>query len=401
MGNEGSVPTFYAEPVFAPDGYFAVSDNAAVQQKINHAIQAKAIEVEKKSESKAKVKNMPYNGRWSMLKTKGEKPEPRIKQNYVYDRQENSIVVAYGKGKRNQDFNDFWRINLKTHEWSYFGESTFSPRHGTCSMKIARHMVFFGGKHEGKYFADLHALNLDNGEILDFSQYPKGPSPRSHVVMFCSATSVFIWGGHDETKVYNDMYEFNIISREWTYIAKTKYAPRKYPTYCSNEDKTYQFVFGSSESKESALLQFDPEAKKLIEVTDGTHGPATKLRNCSIACANDHLFVLGGTDPEKPEPYTLVYTFNIPFKKWSTFYVKPDNKTVTAKDGFVNPSGLFLLPNVPYQSVVYSSKDHCLYGVFGKMFLSKCPLQRIALGDAMSTLNHRNDMLEMFAFSAQ
>ena len=146
----------------------------------------------------------------------------------------------------------------------------------------------------------------------------------------------------------------------------------------------------SSESNGSEVIKFDLESKKIIIIPCAGHKPHGTLNYASMAIQNNFLFVVGGK-------YSVgyLYALNLDSHLWHKLYVIPDGRTVSKDDGSIDKSGLFQLPRINGQTMIYSPKDMSLYAIFGNNYLVPCPAQKIELGQAIAILNHREDMKNM------
>lgn len=342
-------------------------------------------------EQKNELIRMPYNGIWSIKGTKGFKPSPRVGNCYVYDPIENAIFIAYGQTEEKEMLNDSWILHLDTFEWECISFNMLSPRSGASAVIIDRNVYIFGGHDEaGKNFADLHYVDLNTRTVNKLDFIPNHPSERSNSTMFTTKESLFVWSGYNGSTL-TDMYEFNIYDKKWSKCANPGIEGRRIGLFASSVDKKVQYAL-SSESNGSEVIKFDLESKKIIIIPCAGHKPHGTLNYASMAIQNNFLFVVGG---KYSVGYTYLYALNLDSHLWHKLYVIPDGRTVSKDDGSIDKSGLFQLPRINGQTMIYSPKDMSLYAIFGNNYLVPCPAQKIELGQAIAILNHREDMKNM------
>lgn len=343
-------------------------------------------------EQRNDIIRMPYNGIWSIVGTNGFKPTPRVGNCYVYDPVENIIFIAYGQTEEKEMLNDSWILHLDTFEWECVSFNMKSPRTAASAVIVNRSIYIFGGHSaDGKNFADLHCVNLKNRTVNDLDFIKNHPSERSNATMFRTKESIFVWSGYNGTTL-NDMYEFNIFDKKWSKCDNPGIEGRRIGLFASNDDGSYQYAL-SSQPSGSEVIKFDPESKKLMVIPCVGHKPHGMLNYAAMAIQKNFLFLVGG---KYSSQYTYLYALNLDSHSWHKLYVIPDGTSVTEDDGFVDKSGIFQLPRINGQSMIYSPKEMTLYSIFGNNFLVPCPVQKIELGQAIATLNHRDDMKNMF-----
>ena len=335
---------------------------------------------------------MPYNGIWSIVGTKGFKPTPRVGNCYVYDSVENTIFIAYGQTEEKEMLNDAWILHLENFEWECVSFNMTSPRTGASAVIINRAIYIFGGhSSDGKNFADLHYVDLKSRTVNNLDFIKNHPSERSNVTMFTTKESIIVWSGYNGNTL-TDMYEYNIYDKKWSKCDNPGIEGRRIGLFASSVDQTYQYAL-SSQSSGSEVIKFDPESKKIISIPCVGHKPHGMLTYAAMAIQNNFLFLVGG---KYSSEYTYLYALNLDSHSWHKLYVVPDGISATQSDGFVDKSGLFQLPRINGQTMVYSPKEMSLYALFGNNYLVPCPVQKIELGQALAILNHRDDMKNMF-----
>lgn len=340
----------------------------------------------------------PYWGICMMTFIDGKCPEPRIGQCCNYDKATDSLIVAYGMNNANQYFNDIWALSLinNKYQWRLIAKNLPNPRSYASSTLIGRKMFIFGGNHDNHYYDDLISINIDSGEITSYQE--KGeikPSARTLPVFFSLDHHIYLFGG-DDGRSNGGIYRLKINSNhdinkgssiEWHKSAKGE-IDLKSPAFCLHNGNAYIFNGG----KENPLMMFDRKKKKLQPICCTGVEPSASLRYASLVSVDEFIFLIGGEDDTK---YMHIFAIDIKRKWWFAFNVRPDNKTLMLSDGIINKNGHFMLPREHSASTVYSSKQREIISVMGSKLLEPTPIFRLQVGDALSVLHLRSDMLDI------
>ncbi|KAK8893250.1 hypothetical protein M9Y10_021667 [Tritrichomonas musculus] len=336
-------------------------------------------------------KKSDFSAIWSSQVPDPPTPIARAAQCYVYDSFTNQIFIAYGMDNHQKYLNDCWSLNLSTLKWNLFKQELLSPRCYATALLItnfqSREMFIFGGYNGFQYFSDLHSINLDNGQI---TCYDTTASPRQSALLFASPTSIFIYSGYNGTEL-RSFTEYNIQTRECINTEIVDFRGRSAASFVESYDKVHWFVFGDTIGH--PLLRFDNKTKQFNEMSCAGFGPPANLKNALICCADHYLFVTGG---QKDSPYTYVYGLDIDRQTWLVFSIQPDGETVTNSDGCVK-NGNFQVPRSHSGVMAYSPSTRSLMSVMGNRYTEPPPVQIVYIGDALSVLHLKSDILYMLS----
>ena len=328
-----------------------------------------------------------YSGIWSSVVPSGEKPAARMGQAYAYDSVNDRIIIAYGTDSNGMFLDDCWAYDIRSETWTILNARCGEPRTNPGAVLWKRTLVIFGGGRGTTFFNDIHGINIDTGQIVTVDVVGDSPIGRMNPLMFSDASNIFMWSGIGET-VMDDAYSFNLETREWTPI-HFDHAGRAAATVCPGKDPFTYYVFGSSKL---GLLSFDSITHSLDDIKCFGQQPPTGLSKVSMAVADEFLFLLGG---ERNADYTYVFALDIDAKIWFAFHIEPDNKTVSLDDGKISREGSFLLPREHSAAMVYSPNLRALVSVMGSKMEIPPPVYTIQIGDALSVLHLKNDMLDI------
>ena len=330
----------------------------------------------------------PFSGIWSTYIPTGQVPTPRTGQAHIYDPLTDSIIIAYGRDFNGNYLNDCWSLNLTTLEWKILSSALLSPRSNCTAILHDRVIVFFGGSIHKEFFTDLHVFNIDTCELISVDLSNTTILPRMNSLLFQDDEHIYIWSGFDG-RVNEELYQYDIKKNKFHFIL-SDIPGRVAASSTKSLDNNSYYIFGST--KGSGLIKFHPNEKKFepIECT-GTE-PPTGLSRVQMTIADEFLFVIGG---ERSCDYTYVFALDIKRNNWFAFYVQPDSRTTSISDGRINKAGYFLLPREHSAAFAYSPIKRCLYSVMGSRVINPSPIQIIEIGNALSILHLRNDMLDI------
>ncbi|KAJ5072398.1 hypothetical protein M0811_01412 [Anaeramoeba ignava] len=128
----------------------------------------------------------------------------------------------------------------------------------------------------------------------------KSPKPRSALSMCGFKNKMWIFGGHFESKFYNDLWEFNSQTNEWKKIKTDNNESQPEPRYSHSiiYHNAYIYVFGgvlSDGSRKNDVWKFNTlEPKWEIIKTKGKIPDPRSSHTCHIY--EDNLLIFGGLD---------------------------------------------------------------------------------------------------------
>jgi hypothetical protein len=161
---------------------------------------------------------------WSELATIGERPEPRLGANAVYDPNGHQMVIWAGQ-QGSRFFDDTWALDLQRLEWRDLSPPPGQrpqARYGAGAIfdPLERAMVQFAGFTDlSQRFNDTQVFDLDS--LVWEEVGPRRDSARP--VMRCLLTAALDAGartmivhGGQRTGPLDDTWAFDLGTREWT-----------------------------------------------------------------------------------------------------------------------------------------------------------------------------------------
>lgn len=331
----------------------------------------------------------PFNGLWSLTIPNCRAPVARAGQCHVYDPAKNRLIIAYGATSSGKYLGDMWELDLTTYAWGKLLDSVAPPRANCSSVLWDREMFIFGGTDGKKYFSDLHSVNIDTGKITFYDS--SMIRPREKAVLFVSNASLFVWSGYNGV-IINDMYEFSIANQQWVAIEDLEISGRRAAAFISSYGERYHYIFGSTRGH--PLARFDTQTRIFEVMRCGGTSPPPELTDAMCCYALGYIFVFGG---QMDSDYTYLYAINLDNQQWFAFYVLPDNDTTSIADGTVTKTGLFKLPRQHSGALTFSYSRRTLVCTMGSLFLEPPPISLISVGNALSYLHLRDDVLAMLS----
>lgn len=179
--------------------------------------------------------NNDYGFQWcGKIITNGRAPAPRTGQTMCAI--DNHRILIFGGIGESQKFNDLWICDLSIKKWEmvYYTGIAPTPRceHSMCLYTTPddeQKLFVFGGsvgKGSIKYDSnDLYCFSFKDHFWEQIScPYPKNlPEPRSGHIMIQTNNCLYMYlifiinrsGGISNHTVYQDLYEYNIITNTW------------------------------------------------------------------------------------------------------------------------------------------------------------------------------------------
>ena len=214
-------------------------------------------------------------------------------------------------------------------------------------------------------------------------------SPRCRAVMLYSHTTLFIWGGFNGSTL-NCFHALDFASRQWSHVDHIGYAGRPGAVVVKFAENDF-LIFGDTTGH--PLLRFDATTASFKVMACAGVAPPPQVKDAQVAVCDRYLLVFGG---EKESPYTYIYALDVARESWFPFSIIPDGETVTLSDGNIK-SGFFQLPRQHSSSVAYSLRTRSVVAVMGNKMLDPPPINVIEMGQAVSVLHLKNDMLDILA----
>ncbi|OMJ94181.1 hypothetical protein SteCoe_2663 [Stentor coeruleus] len=187
---------------------------------------------------------------WTKLLTRGDIPKPRTDHTAVIYGSQMMIFAGYDGKVR---YNDLRALDLENKEWVCMPDqgNVPPPRFGHTSVVHMHNMYVFGGWDGHDTLDDLYQYSFSSKSWIEV-RLTTGikPSPRYRHSCVVFEDSIFIFGGVNKTQTrYNDLYEYNIIRREWFLIRITGKCPSTRTFHSAIMDNDIMYILGGFDGK--------------------------------------------------------------------------------------------------------------------------------------------------------
>ncbi|CAG8454573.1 5924_t:CDS:10 [Diversispora eburnea] len=264
----------------------------------------------------------------NLLTASGEIPKKYRHTQFIY---ENNIIVFGGvsENPENKSDGNIYLLNTFSRAWSKYTVNGNSPDNlvGYASTIIGSTIYVFGGQNLGNYFNELMCLNLKSLKLrrkrskLKFSlgrsransvvlrwevvnSVNKGPSSRSGHSACAYDNKIYIFGGTDGRKCFNDIWSFNVETGIWTELSCIGYFPEPRERHAAILVDDVLYVFGgkTQENEELGdLAAFRIANQRWYRFPQMGPSPSPRY-GLAMSAINDKIYVFGGDSQKIPKP---------------------------------------------------------------------------------------------------
>lgn len=330
-----------------------------------------------------------FYGIWSIYSSNSlDFPCQRTGQFSVYDPAQNLVYVGYGISDKNEMLNDLWCLNTLTRAWRRIAlhGDTISGRSGARASLIGTHLLIFGGYSDPDYFADLHTIDVQTGEVKLVQTSGSAPAPRSTPLVAIYGNKFYVWGGFNG-KWPTELSVLDFTNMRWQQYSQGLAGRTAVPSVIFG-NKMYSY----GGTKGGGMLQLDFDTNEMeTKQTIGAE-PPTGVMGAGMVLVEHFAIYFGGKTKNE---YNLMYCCDLNRMWWFVFYVLPDGETVFPNDGHVSDLGIFMIPRIHSFGVCYIKERREVMAFFGNQSATTSPLFVVHVGEAFSCIHHQEDMLDM------
>jgi hypothetical protein len=247
---------------------------------------------------------------WSPILPAGTPPGPRSGEAFVWDPAADRAIVFAGKSLTGI-YADAFSLNLSgSPEWAPLAPAPPARlAHRPIYDPVRNRLVQFAGitgPSPLTFVNDTWALPLDGSNHWTLLDTPGStrPAPRaSHVDVHDAAHDrMILFGGNDDSNLYNDVWTYELAAQTWTLIAPagTPPSPRESMAGVYDAARSRLLVFGgwngTASLNESWELDFLPTPTWKPFTVLGTPPPARFGHTMVYDGPRDRLVVYGGSD---------------------------------------------------------------------------------------------------------
>jgi hypothetical protein len=231
---------------------------------------------------------------------------------------------------------------------------------------------------------DLHTIDVNTGEVSLVSTTGSGPSPRSTPIVAVYANRLYVWGGFNGESP-SELNVLDLATLSWTQHPQEVTGRTAVPSVIVGN---VLYSYGGSKSGLMLCLNFE-RAEIQTRETIGAE-PPSGVMSAGMVRVDKYLFFFGG---RANNDWTLMYACDIGRMWWFIFHVVPDGETVSAADGSVSDSGLFMLPRIHSFSMCYVKETKQIVAFLGHPEKDPPPLFVVSCSEALGIIHLREDML--------
>ncbi|RIB02450.1 hypothetical protein C2G38_2009519, partial [Gigaspora rosea] len=170
-------------------------------------------------------------------------------------------------------------------------------------------MYIFGGQTEEGYSNELIAFDMEKYNSSNASWEfvtPKGPLPPARIAHISCAyeDKIYMFGGMDSDRCYNDMWCYDINNNTWSQLSCTGLIPypRKYHGATIADGNIYIFGGIDHEGKELGdLTSFQISTQRWYMFQNMGPAPSPRYLH-TMSAENEKIFVFGGESNQSPKP---------------------------------------------------------------------------------------------------
>jgi len=270
-------------------------------------------------------------------------------------------------------------VNQDTSEWKPVDckGNRPSPRYGHTAIVFSNFMWIFGGMDGEKVFNDVHIFNFETQEWREV-ECEEMPEKRYFYSAVLKEDCIYVFGGTPEipnrikARYFNDMWIFSFVNHTWAKIPVDNNLVRGRAGHISflNENELYIYGGFQGDGGFTYLYDFfcfnlDTETWREIELQEQSPPVARPL---SVTAFMNFFFVFGGFDGKNLS--RTLWIFDPKEKKWGAiadlWRVVDDPTAVVAQN-------LAIVPRYGHSLGVFNQEGEDLLFIFGgsgSMFLN-------------------------------
>ncbi|KAJ1893237.1 hypothetical protein LPJ66_005878 [Kickxella alabastrina] len=161
----------------------------------------------------------------------GAMPTPREGHSAAFIRR--TMFVFGGQDAAGKYDETLYAYNMANFTWYKVPMKgpALAGRKGHTTVTFGSKLFIFGGTADGHFLNDLVSFDVkaaaQNGPHWDFSSYQQQPAPAPRAGHSCSMYpgSIFVFGGMDSDRCYNDLWEYSMETRQWTQVTPNGATP--------------------------------------------------------------------------------------------------------------------------------------------------------------------------------
>jgi hypothetical protein len=305
-------------------------------------------------------------GKWEDIND-GKNPGGRHYHSMVYE-YTNSRIYLFGGYDGDANTNDLWMYNLSRTAWELVddgtGGSAPNPRsgHGMVYDSGQHAIMIFGGADYASYFNDVWKFDLASKQWSEVTVTATKPSGRTELDMVYDSTNnnIYMFGGFDGNNYLEDLWKFEVGINAWSEItpAGLSRPPERSDhtmVYHSSGNRVYMFgglYLSISVIKEyrADFWYYDIGTNQWHQPEDGP-SPSPRARHAMAVDQDDgEIYILEGYSGVFRED---LWKYKTAQNRWEVIYDSAPVQSPSIRNG---------------QGLVFDPNDNCLYYFGGYYF---------------------------------
>jgi len=190
--------------------------------------------------------------------------------------------------------------------WSKGQTSGVSPPARACHTltRLAHKLYMFGGYDGAKCFNDMDILDVETMTWIQPALSGTQPQARNAHTMTVIAAKLFLFGGHSGNKHLTDLHVFDTQKLQWSQPEILGTPPPGLRGHTANLIGYKIFLFGGYDGKgrTNELYVLDVENSKWVRPswsTESLHTPPGRQRHSASLIGSKKIYIFGGFDGNK------------------------------------------------------------------------------------------------------
>eukprot|EP01090_Pellita_catalonica_P002547 TRINITY_DN1211_c0_g1_i1.p1 TRINITY_DN1211_c0_g1~~TRINITY_DN1211_c0_g1_i1.p1 ORF type:complete len:313 (-),score=51.27 TRINITY_DN1211_c0_g1_i1:65-1003(-) len=199
-----------------------------------------------------------------------------------------------------------------------------SARCHSAMVAVGTKIFLFGGQDKIKKFDDFYEFDTTSNTWKKIETAIKPPRSLGHAMTVLNG-EIYLFGGSDKVNSYSHLFKFDPAKSEWCSVEQKNFVPTPRAYHTMNAYKGKLIVFGGEGQNQqfNDLYEFDLSSsswKRLSDSVDSDTEPPPRKRH-SAAVFNDKLVVFGGFqsqgDSYRGDNYDDLYSFDFTSNSWT------------------------------------------------------------------------------------
>jgi N-acetylneuraminic acid mutarotase len=257
---------------------------------------------------------------WKELKSKENEPKSRSLHSSCYVESKNSIIIFGGRINHSEGeiiYNDTTIFDCNSNSYREIVpiliDTIPTPRYGHSSIiHQNKEMIIYGGTSKTKVFSEIWKFDLENEEWTEIKPINSKLKPKGRFNHSCCLyeNSLVIFGGSSKSCHFNNLFFFDLTSLTWR--EKKNVNPPKMEGHSACIFNDSMFIFGghSIVQEFNHLFKFNFLNESWCKISTFGSIPKERAFHSAVVFSN-YMYILGDVDLQDDHLYEFDLIFNI------------------------------------------------------------------------------------------